>query len=140
MAGFPTANCRVLASVTEGDAAYVVMDTGPVEYRYLYGGTAERVEGGWIDGTSGNGPGAGWTRTDREGELGVAYIYDEAPEGVDRVRVAFGTELHEAAVINGIYLAAWWRVPSNDARTPVTAAFRVAGEWMPAKAWRGVDL
>jgi hypothetical protein len=140
MAGFPAAHCRVLASAAEGDAAYVVMDTGPVEYRYLYGGTAERVEGGWTDGTSSNGPSAGWTCTDHEGQLGVAYVYDEAPDGADRVRVAFGTELQEAEVISGIYLAVWWHVPSDDARTPVATAFRVAGEWMPANARRGLDL
>jgi hypothetical protein len=130
MAGFPPEHCRVLASVVHDDAAFVVLDTGPVEYRYLYGGTAERVEGGWTDGTSSNGPSAGWTLIDRDDELGVAYTYNEAPHGADRVRVAFGTELQEAAVVNGIYLAAWWGVPSDDARTPVTVAFRIGGEWV----------
>jgi hypothetical protein len=130
MAGFPGEHCRLLASVTEGDAAFVVLDTGPAEYRYLYGGTAERVEDGWTDGISSNGPSAGWTLTDGERDLGVAYTYAEAPDGADRVRVAFGTELQEPAVINGIYLAAWWGVPSGDARTPVTVAFRIAGEWV----------
>jgi hypothetical protein len=130
MAGFPPEHCRVLASVVHDDAAFVVLDTGPAEYRYLYGGTAERVDGGWTDGISSNGPSAGWTLIDRDDELGVAYTYNEAPEGADRVRVAFGTELQEAAVVNGIYLAAWWGVRSDDARTPVTVAFRIAGEWV----------
>src|SRR5687767_7483038 len=93
MAGFPPEHCRVLASITQGDASFVVLDTGPAEYRYLYGGTAERVKDGWTDGMSSNGPSAGWTRTDRERELGVAYAYAEAPDGADRVRVAFGTEV-----------------------------------------------
>ena len=130
MAGFPPEHCRVLASVTEGDAAFVVLDTGPAEYRYLYGGTAERVEGGWADGINSNGPSAGWTLTDRERELDVAYTYAEAPDGADRARVACGAEFQEPAVINGIYLAAWWGVRSDDARTPVTLAFRIAGVWV----------
>jgi len=131
MYGFPFEHCRVLASVVHDGAAFVVMDTGPAEYRYLYGGTAERVEGGWTDGTSSNGPSAGWTLTDRDDHSGVAYIYDEAPAGADRVRVAFGTELQEAAVVNGIFLVAWWRVKSDDVRTPAAVAFRIAGEWVP---------
>ena len=130
MAGFPPEHCRVLASVVHENAAYIVLETGPVEYRYLYGGTAQRVEGGWTDGISGNGPSAGWTLIDRDAELGVAYTYDEAPEGADAARVAFGTEMQEVAVVNGIYLAAWWHVPSVDERTLVTVAFRIAGEWV----------
>jgi hypothetical protein len=135
MSGFPAEHCRVLASAVEGDAAFVVLDTGPTEYRYLYAGTAERTEGGWTDGTSSNGPSAGLTLTDGEGERGVAYIYDQAPAGADRVRAALGDDVREVAVANGIYLVTWWGVPAAEERTPVPVAFRVADEWVPAGPW-----
>jgi hypothetical protein len=134
MSGFPAEHCRVLASETHGDAAFVVLDTGPAEYRYLYAGTARRVQDGWVDGTSSNGPSAGWTLTDWEADLGVAYLYDEAPAGADRVRVALGTDLQEAAVTHGIYLVTWWGVSNKDARTPATVAFRMGGTWVPAES------
>ena len=136
MSGFPAEHCRVLASATQGDTAFVVLDTGPAEYRYLYAGTAERVEDGWTDGTGSNGPSSGWTLTDRERGLGVAYVYDEAPTGADRVRAALGADVQETAVINGIYLVTWWRVRSDHVRTPETVAFRVAGKWVPAESCR----
>lgn len=126
MSGFPAEHCRVLASATEGDAAYVVLDTGPAGYPYLYGGTAGRVEGGWTDGTSGNGPGSGWTRT---GERGVSYVYDHAPAGADRVRAAHGGEVREVDVERGVFLVTWWDVPEDADLTPVLLAFRVDGEW-----------
>ena len=132
MSGFPPEYCRVLASAAEGDAAFVVLDTGPTEYRYLYGGTAERVEGGWIDGTGSNGPSAGWTRTDRERARGVAYIYDEAPADADRVRAELNGDVQEVAVENGLYLVTWWGYPAIRAPAPSVVAFRVAGEWVPA--------
>jgi hypothetical protein len=135
MSGFPAEHCRVLASVTEGDAALVILDTGPAEYRYLYAGTAERVAGGWADGSSSNGPSAGWTLTDREGERGVAYIYDESPAGADRARAALGADVREAPVQHGIYLVTWWGVPADETRTPAPLAFRVAGAWVPASRW-----
>lgn len=46
MAGFPAAHCRVVASAVHGDDAFIVLDTGAAPYRYLYGGTARRDEGG----------------------------------------------------------------------------------------------
>jgi hypothetical protein len=132
MSGFPAEHCRVLASVTAGDAAFVVLDTGPANHPYLYAGTAERVEGGWTDGTSSNGPSAGWTLTDSEANQGVAYIYDEAPAGADRARATLGGDAREVVVENGIFLVTWWGVPASEERTPVPIAFRVAGEWVGA--------
>ena len=57
MDGFPTEHCRVLAVDADGDDAFVVLDTGPTEYRYLYSGTVERVGDGWIGGIDSNGGG-----------------------------------------------------------------------------------
>ena len=135
MSGFPAEHCRVLVRATEGNAAFVVLDTGPAEYRYLYGGTAERVAGGWTDGTSSNGLSAGWKLTDREGDRGVAYIYDEAPSGADRARAALGADVQEAPVRHGIYLVTWWGVPADETRTTAPVAFRIGGEWVPAGPW-----
>jgi hypothetical protein len=131
MSGFPAEHCRVLASAAEGHAAFVVLDTGPAEYRYLYDGTAERVVGGWTDGISGNGRSAGRTLTNRVGDRGVAYIYDEAPAGVDRVWAALGDDVREVAVMNGIYLVTWWGVATDEERVPALVAVRVAGMWEP---------
>lgn len=89
MQGFPAAHCRVLAVELDGKDGFVVLDTGPAEYRYLYGGTVERVEGGWTGGIDGNGGAAGWTLTDREREVGVVALWDEAPAGADAVRVTW---------------------------------------------------
>jgi hypothetical protein len=130
MSGFPADHCRVLTSVVKGNAAFVVLDTGSAENRYLYAGTAERIAGGWIDGVSSNGPSAGWTRTGREGDRGIAYIYDEAPSGADRVQAALGDDVREVPVLNGVYLATWWGVPASEEATPGLVAFRVAGAWV----------
>ena len=132
MSGFPAAHCRVLASVSEGDAAFVVLDTGPAEYRCLYAGTAERVGGGWADGSSRTGPSAGWALTDRGEARGVAYVYDEAPAGADRARAALGADVREVPVQHGIYLATWWGVPADETHTPAPVAFRVGGAWVAA--------
>jgi hypothetical protein len=136
MSGFPAEHCRVLASASQGDAAFVVLDTGPAEYRYLYAGTVRRAPDGWVDGTSSNGPSAGWTLTDWEQDLGVAYLYDEAPAGADRVRATLGPDVRETAVTEGIYLVTWWGIPNRDRRTPATVAYHIAGDWVPAESLR----
>jgi hypothetical protein len=66
MEGFPAAHCRVLAVDLNGEDGFVVLDTGPEDYRYLYGGTVKRVDGGWVGGCDGNGGAVGSTLTDRE--------------------------------------------------------------------------
>lgn len=134
MTGFPGAHCRVAASAIDEDDAYVVLDTGPAGYRYLYGLSAVREADGWRDGTGGNGPAAGWVLADAARELGTAYVYGEAPAGATRVRATLGGDVREAAVAGGIYLVTWWRVP-GDAPPPALAAFEIGGAWMPAGPW-----
>lgn len=129
MDGFPGTACRVVASAREGDDAYVLLDTGPEGHPYLYGGCVTREDGGWAEGTSGNGP--GWSLTDAEHDLGTLTVWGEAPEGAVRVRVGFRGEAREAPVANGVYLVAWWRVPYPD-EFPRVEAFRVDGRWVPA--------
>lgn len=126
--GFPGIPCRVVAAAREGDDAYVVMDTQPDGQPYLYGACAARQDGGWVEGTSGNGP--GWTLTDPERDLGTATVWGEAPKGAVRVRASLDDDVREVPVANGVYLVAWWRVPAA-ARTRVHA-FRIDGRWVPA--------
>jgi hypothetical protein len=128
--GFPGVPCRVVASAREGDDAYVVLDTGAPGRPYLYGICVAREHGGWVEGTSGNGP--GWTLTDGERGLGTATAWGEAPEGAVRVRATFGGEVREVPVANGVYLVAWWRVPFREDGGPRVEAFRVGGRWVPA--------
>ncbi|HEX6037294.1 hypothetical protein, partial [Longimicrobium sp.] len=127
--GFPSAHCRVVASAADGDDAYVLLDTRPAGAPYLYGVCVARTDGGWVEGSSGNGD--GWTMTDGERGVGTATAWETAPEGADRVRVAFGGDVREVAVENGVYLAAWWRVPYPD-DLPRAVGFRVGGRWIPA--------
>lgn len=123
MEGLPAAHCRVVASLAEGDDAFVVIDTGPAGHPYLDGATVRRVDGGWVGGSSGNG--AGWTLT--EGELGTLHVWGEAPAGAEAVRVEWGGEVREAPVRNGVYLVAWWRVPCPEEDDPQVAGFRMGG-------------
>lgn len=134
MASFPAAHCRVAASAIDEDDAYVVLDTGPAGYRYLYGLSAVREADGWRDGTGGNGPAAGWVLADAARELGTAYVYGEAPAGATRVRATLGGDVREAAVAGGIYLVTWWRVP-GDVPPPALAAFEIGGAWKLAGPW-----
>jgi hypothetical protein len=132
MQGFPPAHCRVLAVAVDGKDGFVVLDTGPAEYTYLYSGAVERVEGGWIGGSDGNGGGLRWTLTDAERELGVVALCDEAPPGVDAVRVTWRGERREAPVRNGVYLVVWWREPCPQGSWPRVTELRVHGRWVAA--------
>lgn len=131
MQGFPAAHCRVLAVELDGKDGFVVLDTGPTAYRYLYGGTVKRVEGGWTGGIDGNGA-VGWTLTDWEREVGVVALWDEAPPGAGAVRVAWQAGEREAPVRNGVYLVTWWRVPNPQGLWPLVTAFYIDGQWVPA--------
>lgn len=128
--GFPAAHARVVACATAGDDAYVLLDTGPAEQPYLYGSCLTRDDDGWREVASGNGP--GWTLTDPERELGTAVVWDEAPEGADRVRAVLHGQVWEAGVSNGVYLVAWWRVPADH--HPQIEAFRIHGRWIPERS------
>jgi hypothetical protein len=132
MEGFPAAYCRVLAVAVDGDDGFVMLDTGPREYRYLYGGAVKRLADGWCGLADSNGGGTGWTRTEADHDLGVVYICNEAPAHADIVRVSWRGELREVPVQNGVYLAAWWREPCPDRDWPWTTACRIDGRWIGA--------
>lgn len=125
--GFPAEHCRVAVSAAEGDDAFVVLDADASGGGYLYGVDVHRHDDGWEAGSSANGP--GWTLTDPERELGTLVIWGDAPDGADAVRVEWSGETREAAVEGGVYLLAWWRVPSPET-FPREVAFRVRGEWV----------
>src|SRR5437763_11093428 len=63
--GFP-AECRIVAMRKQGDAAYVLLDTGPAGRPYLYGVNCQRRDGSWSPGASGNGPGCARVRHAKE--------------------------------------------------------------------------
>jgi hypothetical protein len=128
--GFPEAHCRVLAVDRDDHAAYFILDTGPVGYRYLYSGTVERHDDGWHPGIDSNGGGIGWTRIGTHGELGVVAIRGEAPAGAGAVRAEWRGQLKEALVQNGVVLLTWWREPYPE-DWPAIVAFRVADRWLP---------
>ncbi len=109
-----------------------MLDTGPVDHRYLYGGTVERMERGWTGGIDGNGGTVGWTITDWERELGVVALWNDAPLGAEAVRVAWRTEERDVPVRDGVYLVTWWRVPDPKDSWPRVTAFRLGGRWVPA--------
>lgn len=131
--GIPPQSCRVLASRVQGDAAYVLLDTHPEGWRYLYGVNCDRRNGRWCEGTSGNRP--GWSRVGPVDDLGTLKIWGESPMGADRVRIRYEGEVREEAVEHGVYLLVWWSVPCPDDRGPRVQAFRVRGEWLPLKGW-----
>ena len=132
MAGFPAAHCRVLAVEGDGDDGFVMLDTGPSDYPYLYAGTVRRQHGGWRGGSDSHGGGVGWTLTDWDRDLGVAHLCHEAPAGADAVRVFWCGEERDVPVRNGVYLATWWREPNPEGELPRVAALRIGGRWTPA--------
>jgi hypothetical protein len=97
---------------------------------YLYGVHCAHDADGWEERSSSNG--GGWGSVDLDAEVGTLVLWDEAPPGADRVRVAFGADLREEPVEHGVYLAAWWRVPYPDSVWPRAIAFRTDGRWVGA--------
>jgi hypothetical protein len=137
LAGFPRGAVRVVAVRTQGDDAYVLVDTRPGGPPYLYGVTCMREADGWVEGSSSNG--GGWRMTDADTELGMLVVWDEAPAGSDRVRLVFERDVHEEPIEHGVYLSAWWRVPCPEDAWPHLVACRVGGEWveMQCSDWPG---
>jgi hypothetical protein len=131
LADFPPGAVRVVAVRAHEDDGYVLIDTRPDGPPYLYGVQCTREASGWVEGSSSNG--GGWRPSDPESELGTLVIWDDAPPGADRVRVAFGPEVHEEAVEHGVFLSAWWRVPCPEGTWPRAIQFRVAGHWVEAQ-------
>jgi hypothetical protein len=128
MVGFPRKYCRVVASCVEGDAAYVLLDTGSEGHPYLYGSVCTRENGRWMEGASSNGD--GWKRLSLDSELGAMVAWEQAPANADGARVEFQGGVQEVPVKNGVYLAVWWHVPCPDfSAWPRVTAFRIDGRW-----------
>lgn len=126
LTGFSAAHCRVVASETSRDDAYVLLDTGQPGRTYLYGSTCHRKNGLWFEGSSGNGP--GWSATTADDEVGTLSLWGDAPAGVEMVRVEFDGETADIPVRNGVYFVVRWRVPSSS-QWPEIVAVRESGEW-----------
>jgi hypothetical protein len=131
MVGFPKKYRRVVATRTEGDDAYVLLDTGPVGRPYLYGVNCFRKDEQWHEGNSGNG--GGWSLTDEEAGLGTWSLWNEAPPGADMVRVEFASQVSEHHISGGVYLVVWWRQPVDV--QPRVAAIRAKGQWIELPVW-----
>jgi hypothetical protein len=131
LAGFPPGAVRIVAVRAQGDDAYVLLDTRPGGPSYLYGVTCMREADGWVEGSSSNG--GGWRHTDPDTDLGMLVVWDEAPAGADRVRVAFGEDVHEEPIEHGVYLSAWWRIPCPEDAWPDAVGFRVGGQWVEVR-------
>jgi len=125
--GFP-AECRIVAMRKQGDAAYVLLDTGPAGRPYLYGVNCQRRDGSWSPGASGNGP--GWSQVGADKELGTLTVWGDAPAGAERVRVEVAGEVQEESVSGGAHLVAWWDVPYRKASSVRVLAFHIDGKWI----------
>jgi len=123
--GFPK-HCRVVASRTFEDDAYVLLDTGSSGQPYLYGSTCYRRGGQWFEAGSSNGP--GWVETSHDPDLGTLSFWGDAPTGVDMVRVEFDGTMYEEPVRHGAYFLVWWRVPAPT-EWPRIAAIHENGTW-----------
>jgi hypothetical protein len=142
LAGFPPGAVRVVAWAAQDIDAYVLLDTGSRGQPYLYGVNCHRGEDAWEEGGSGNGP--GWTAVPGDDLVGTLVLWDDAPAGADRARVAFGGSELEVAASDGVYLAAWWRVPeaelprvgdlpgAESLSSPRAVEYRINGKWVPA--------
>ena len=127
MVGFPPKYCRVIASRTQADDAYVLLNTGSSEQPYLYGVPCRRENGRWFGLNSANAP--GWDQADHDPDVGTLSIWDNAPAEADMVRVELQDQIVEEAVIDRAYLVVWWRVPTPQ-QWPRAVAFRIAGRWI----------
>ena len=136
MEGFPKAHCRVVASRTFEDDAYVLLDTGSPGQPYLYGSTCYRRDGRWFEAGSTNGP--GWAQTSHDPDLGTLSFWGDVPAGVEAVRVEFDDTILEESVRDGAYFLIWWRVPAPT-EWPRIVAIREGGTWKPESEF-GVAL
>lgn len=128
---FPVQSTRVVAVREQGDAAVALFDTRPGAQPYLYEVHFDRKSGGWVEGSSSNGP--GWHRFALADPLGVETLWGEAPRGADLVRAERTGVVVEEPVADGIYLLVWWNVTERLAEVK---AFRVNGAWVrPSTFW-----
>jgi hypothetical protein len=128
MESFPKAHCRVVASQTFEDDAYVLLDTGSPGQPYLYGSTCYQRGGRWFEAGSSNGP--GWGQTRHDPDLGTLSFWGDAPAGIDAVRVKFDSTIREEPVRHGAYFLIWWRMPAPT-EWPRIVAVRENGAWKP---------
>lgn len=133
LAGYSPKFSRVLASRSQGDDAYVLVDTVPGHRAYLYGVNCRRRNGRWIEGSSGNRP--GWDQTGHDPDVGTLSYWDDAPAGAEMVRVEFDGRIVDEAVSDRGFLVVWWRVPAPQT-WPRVLAFRIGERWID---WGGVD-
>jgi len=116
----PEGYARVLATALspDRDHAVVLLGTNEPPTLYPYQVVCGLSEDGWVEEISGNGPGWSTTRDSAEGpNVGVATLWDEAPESATAAVVVFEGREHEAPVRNGYFLFAAWEVP-DDAGHP----------------------
>ena len=126
MTGFPAAHCRVIASRSFEDDAYVLLDTGSPGQSYLYGVNCFQRAGQWFERGSSNGP--GWEQTGHDPDVGTLSLWADVPEDVDFVRVNFNGVLIEESVNHAAYLLVWWRV-AHPTEWPHVVAVRANGTW-----------
>lgn len=121
--------CEVLASVSEGDVGYVLMNGGTENYKYPYGIDVYRRNGRWHEGSSSNAFGWSLTSDPLNGpSLGTWSLWAEVPADVDLVRVVRGEEVREVPVQNGVFLTCWFHQDEASA-FPVVNAMRRHGTW-----------
>ena len=129
MVGFQSTSCRVIASRSQGDDAYVLLNTGSDEQPYLYGVNCRREDGRWFEGGSGNA--SGWQPAGEDPHLGILSFWDDAPADAEMVRVEFEGHTVEERVADRAFLVVWWRVPAPSMQNwPRVRAFRIAGRWI----------
>ena len=109
MSTFPAEYCSVVATRTQGDHAYVLLDTGPPDRPYLYGVNCHREGGRWFEGGSSNGP--GWEQTHNDPDLGTLSCWSDVPMGVEFVRIVFDGAVIDEPVQNRAYLLVRFGVP-----------------------------
>src|SRR5437660_10549765 len=80
MNGFPAMHCSVITSRTQGEDAYVLLNTG-AGAPSLYGVVCGRRNARWFDQGSSNA--RGWDQTAHDSEVGTLSICGEAPAGSD---------------------------------------------------------
>ncbi len=132
MATFPPQHCRMVASRSHGDDAYVLMDTGSEGQPYLYGAHCHRDADGWYEGSSSNGP--GWCQTGHDPDVGSLAVWGDAVAGAHMVRIEFDGVVIDEPVPLGAFLVVWWRVPVPS-EWPRVVAFQVDGRWVPAEGF-----
>jgi hypothetical protein len=72
MSTFPAEHAYVVAARTQGDDAYVLLNTGSHEQPYLYGVNCRRRAGRWHESGSGSGP--GWEQTADDPDVGTLDV------------------------------------------------------------------